>query len=400
MLKRRELAAGVATIALLGSGRRASAEDMTGVTPSSIKVGVLGSLTGVQAVFGQGNLSGAQIAFDEANAAGGIHGRRIEIVSIDDESTPARSIAGFRRLVDDEKVFAVFGPSASSIAQAMEPVLRAASAVPVLGSIYSSPAASEPFKHNVFRTGPLQDRLQGIAIADFVLETLKSTKVALVSQSDEYGRRGGASLTERMKEKGHQLVAAEVFNLTDTDFTAQLLRVRAAEPELLVIYGFPAPAATITRQARQLGLTAKILGSNATANRTYPATVGPAAAGVMNVISLAALPEGDDPRMQAYVQKFSARFPDLARQNRPDLGDCLGYNGAVVFVEGLKRAGAALSREGFIRALESLKDFETGIGLPTTFGPQRREGNLAARVLEFQPDLTRKLTSFMLHSAG
>jgi branched-chain amino acid transport system substrate-binding protein len=99
--------------------------------------------------------------------------------------------------------------------------------------------------------------------------------------------------------------------------------MRGAEPDVLVIYGFPAPAATLTRQARQLGLTAKIIGSNATSNRTYPATVGPAAVGVMNVITLSALPEGKDPRMQEYVRKFTARFPELARQNRPDLGDWL-----------------------------------------------------------------------------
>ncbi len=183
-----------------------------------------------------------------------------------------------------------------------------------------------------------------------------------------------------------------MFNLTDTDFTAQMLRIRQAEPDVLVIYGFPAPAATITRQARQLGLTAKIIGSNATSNRSYPATVGPAAVGVMNVITLADLPErGDDPRMAEYVRKFTARFPDLARQNRPDLGDCLGFNGALVVAEGLRRAGRDLSREGFIRALESIQNFETGVGLPTTFGPNRREGNLQARVLEFQPDLSRKL---------
>jgi branched-chain amino acid transport system substrate-binding protein len=389
MITRREFGAGAAVV--VAGVRPAAAQDRIGVTPSSIKVGVLGSLTGVQAVFGQGNLSGAQIVFDEVNAAGGIHGRRIEIASVDDESTPARSIAGFRRLVDDDRVFAVFGPSASSIGQAMEPTLRAAAAVPVFVSIFSSPAATEPYKNNVFRTGPLNDRLQGIALADFVLDELKGQKVALAQQTDEYGRRGGASLTERLRERGKPLAATEVFNLTDTDFTSQLLRMRGAEPDVLVIYGFPAPAATLTRQARQLGLQAKIIGSNATSNRTYPATVGPAAVGVMNVITLAALPEGDDPRMQDYVQKFSSRFPDLVRQNRPDLGDCLGYSGALVFAEGLRRAGQDLSREGFIRALEGIRDFETGVGLPTTFGPNRREGNLSARVLEFQPDLSRRL---------
>ena len=64
---------------------------------------------------------------------------------------------------------------------------------------------------------------------------------------------------------------------------------------------------------------------------------------------------------------------------------------AGVFAEGLRKAGRDLSREGFIRAMEGISNFETGVGLPTTFGPNRREGNLQARVLEFQPDLTRKL---------
>jgi branched-chain amino acid transport system substrate-binding protein len=393
MITRRDFVTGTAAITVLaGRTRTAAAQDRSGVTDGAVKIGVLGSLTGVQAVFGQGNLSGAQIVFDEANAGGGVHGRRIEIVSVDDESTPARSIAAFHRLVDDDRVFAVFGPSASAIGQAMEPTLRASAAVPVFISIFSSPSATEPHKNNVFRTGPLNDRLQGIALADFVLDELRGQKVALAQQTDEYGRRGGQSLTERLRERGKPLVAAEVFNLTDTDFTAQLLRMRQAAPDVMVIYGFPAPAATITRQARQLSLTAKIIGSNATSNRTYGATVGPAAVGAMNVITLADLPErGDNPRMAEYVRKFTARFPDLARQNRPDLGDCLGYNGAVVFAEGLRRAGRELTREGFIRALERISNFETGVGLPTTFGPNRREGNLQARVLEFQPDLSRRL---------
>jgi branched-chain amino acid transport system substrate-binding protein len=98
--------------------------------------------------------------------------------------------------------------------------------------------------------------------------------------------------------------------------------------------------------------------------------------------------------------RFEERFPDLARQGRPDIGDALGYGGALVFVEGLKRAGPQLTQSGFIKALESLKEFETGLILPTTFSATEREGNQSAKVVEIQPDLTRKLLPVVAKAAG
>ena len=95
--------------------------------------------------------------------------------------------------------------------------------------------------------------------------------------------------------------------------------------------------------------------------------------------------------MAAFRERFSKRYPELVKQDRPDLGDVLGYGGALAFLEGMKRAGADLSREKFIASLESLKDFQTGITLPTTFSANSHEGNNASRIVEIQPDLTRKL---------
>src|SRR5690606_12046402 len=186
-------------------------------------------------------------------------------------------------------------------------------------------------------------------------------------------------------------VAQEVFGPADTDFTSQLLKIRPSNPDVLIVYGYPSPSAIITRQAKQLGLTATILGSNAASSRNYPAIVGAAAAGTQNVITLAALPESDDPTMAAFRKRFEARYPDLARQQRPDLGDVLGYGGAQAFIEGLKRAGANLTRERFIEALEGIENFETGLTLPTTFSAKSHEGNRAARVVEIQEDLSREL---------
>ena len=368
----------------------AMAQDSSGVTKDTIKIGILGSLTGPAAIWGTGNRAGAILAFEEANAAGGINGRKLDWLVEDDETSPPKAIAAFKKLTEQDGVFAVFGPAASAISAAMVPVMRQ-SGVPIFISVPSTPAVTEPMIKNVFRAGPLNDRMQGIAVADYVIDKLHGHKIAIVRQSDEYGKRGADSLVERMKQKNVAPVAYEEFAAGDTDFTSQLLKIRGAEPDVLVVYGYPSPSAIITRQARQLGISARILGSNATSSRKYPQIVGQAAVGVENVITVEVLPESDDPKAVAFSKKFAERFPDLAKQERPDLGDVLGYGGALTFLEGLKRAGPDLTRPKFIAALESIRDFTTGLTMPVTFSATSHEGNAAARIVQIQPDLTRKL---------
>ncbi|NIK49769.1 branched-chain amino acid transport system substrate-binding protein [Variibacter gotjawalensis] len=360
------------------------------MSAKAIKIGILGSLTGPAAIFGTGNLAGATIAFEEANAAGGINGRQIEWISLDDESSPPKGIAAFKRLVEQEKVFAVFGPGSSAIGQALIPSFKA-SKTPVFISVFSTPAVTEPAVRTVFRTGPMNDRQQGIAIADYVIEHMKAKKISLIRQTDEYGKRGGEAVVGRLKELKVELANEEVFNLSDSDFTAQITRTIQAAPDVVIIYGYPNPSAIITRQAKQLGLKAKVMGANSAGSRKYPEIVGEAAAGTQNIITLQVLPEGDDPAAVKFRAAFEKRFPDLAKQGRPDLGDVLAYGGALAFNEALKRAGSNPTQDGFIKALESLKGFETGLTLPTTFSETQREGNVAARIVEVQSDLTRKM---------
>jgi branched-chain amino acid transport system substrate-binding protein len=370
-----------------------------GVTDKEIKIGILGSLTGPAAIFGTGNLAGATIAFEEINVAGGVNGRKLEWISLDDESSPPKAIAAYKRLVDQEKVFAIFGPAASAVGQALVPTLNA-STTPTFVSIFSTPAVTEPPIPMLFRTGVMNDRQQGSAIADYVVDSLGAKKVALVSQSDEYGKRGGEAVVARLAERKIAPVSNEVFNISDTDFTSQISRTIQATPDVLIVYGYPNPSAIITRQAKQLGLKAKIMGANSAGSRKYPEIVGEAAAGTQNILALKVLPEGDDPVAIKFRTTFEKRFPDLARQGRPDIGDVLGYGGALVFLEGLKRAGQDLTQTGFVKALESLKGFETGLTLPTTFSATEREGNQSAKIVEIQNDLTRKLLPVVVQAKG
>jgi branched-chain amino acid transport system substrate-binding protein len=388
------LAASLVSLSLAGP---AAAQRTPGVTDDTITIGILGSLTGPAAIWGSGNLIAGTMYFTKINEAGGVHGRKIKWIVEDDGSQPPKGIAAFKKLVSDN-VFAVFGPSTSAVVAAARPTLDA-SGVPTFISIPSTPRATDPFAKNVFRTGPLNDTLQGYLVADFAVGQLKGKRVALLSQSDEYGQRGADSVVKRLKEKhGVTPVAHEVFNVADTDFTSQVLKVRDAKADVLIVYSYIAPSSTIVRQAKQLGVEAKIIGSNATSSRLYPKVVGESAVGVLNVITVADLPESNHPTMAKFREEFERQNPTLVPQGRPDLTDLLAFGGAMVFVEGLKRAGRDLTREKFIAALETIRNFESGFSLPTTFTPTDHEGNKAARILEIQPGGQRKLLDVILRA--
>jgi branched-chain amino acid transport system substrate-binding protein len=158
------------------------------------------------------------------------------------ESSPPKGIAAYKRLVDQEKVFAIFGPAASAVGQALVPTFKASN-TPTFVSVFSTPAVTEPPIPILFRTGPMNDRQQGSAMADYVVDHLGAKKVALISQSDEYGKRGGESVASRLSNRKIPLVSNEVFNISDTDFTAQLSRTIQANPDVLIVYGYPNQAA-------------------------------------------------------------------------------------------------------------------------------------------------------------
>ncbi len=379
-----------AVLAVAGLAAGPALADSTGVTDTTIKIGFVGSMTGPAAIWGSGNMAGATLAFEEINAAGGINGRKIEFITVDDETSAPKGIAAFNRLVQSDKVFAVFGPSASAVGVPMRDTL-AKSGVPVMIPSFSSPLMTEPPIPNVFRSGTLNDRMQGRAIANYFVQNEKRDRIAILRQSDEYGAMGGNSVAERLKELGKPAVATEIFNASDTDFTSQVLRVRAANPDAIVIYGYPAASAVVTRQLREMGIKADIIGSSATSNQNYPQMVGKIGVGVKFVSNLAHLPESDYPPMVKFREAFQKRFPDLARQNRPALGDVMGYGGALTMIEGLRLAGKDLTREGYVKALETFNPYDNKITPPNYFSATRREGNITTQIAIIKEDLSREV---------
>lgn len=380
----------VSLAVLVAAGVGPAAANDTGVTDDTIKIGVLTSLTGPGAYFGSGAEASAILAFEQRNAAGGIHGRKIEWVSVDDETSPPKAIVAFKRLVNQEQVFTVFGPAASGVAQAMVPTFHEHSEVPVFIGVASTPAVTDPVIPNVFRAGSMSDIMTSQIMANYALDELKAESIVLIRQTDEFGKRGAEGFLGRLEERGVK-ASEEVFGVSDTDFTAQIARIAAASPDLIVIYGYPNASALIMRQIRQFGLEAQVLTSTGANSRSFPGIVGESAIGALIMSTFDDLPEsGTNPPMVEFRESFMERFPEFARQNRPDLGETLAYGAILGMLEGLERAGPELTREGFIKALETLDNFETGITRPISFTAERHDGQDSARVIVIEEDLTRR----------
>ncbi len=353
----------------------ASAADRTGVTADTITIGMFGFYTGAGSFYGTGARDGAMLAINEINAAGGVHGRKLKVIIEDDRSTPAGSIAAARKLIYSDKVFALINQGGSNPLVATLPILKESN-VPVLGQMPSSPKVTRPFHRTIFRAASFNDQLQGWLIADFVMQHLKPSRVAILAQSDEYGKVGAQYVIERLQAQYKVAPVAVVEHDRDaTDLSAQVLKLKEAKPEVVILYTYLRPGAIYLRQAKELGLGAQVVGSVAAGQRVTVSLAGENAEGAMFFTYLPILEESDNPAMVAFMKKWKAAYPSVIDPGRPALPDILGYVATRLFAKALEATGKDLTREGFIEALENVREFsQDGLMMPITFTSTNHDG--------------------------
>jgi branched-chain amino acid transport system substrate-binding protein len=372
----RWLVSAIALLALLSLAPGSpDAADRTGVTKDTITIGMFGFYTGAGSTYGTGARDGAMMAINEANAAGGIHGRKLKVLIEDDRSTPAGSIAAARKLIHSDKVFALINQGGSNPFVATLPLLKETN-VPVFCSMPSSPKVTRPLHKTIFRAGSFNDQLQAWLIADFVMQHLKPTRVAVLAQSDDYGKIGAQYVVERLQAQYKTAPVAVVEHDRDaTDLSAQVLKLKEAKADAVILYTYLRPAAIYMRQARELGVTAKVVGSVGAGQRVTVSLAGDDAEGAMFFTYLPILEESDDPRMVAFTKKWKAAYPNVIDPGRPGLPDILGYVATKLFIQSLQAAGPDLTREGFVEALETTREFsQDGLMMPISFTGSNHDG--------------------------
>ena len=339
-------------------------EKEVGVFADKVVVGTSVPLSGPAALWGM-TAKGMEAYFKFVNDQGEVNGRKIELIIRDDAYNPTKAVANIRELSD--KVFTFAGLLGTAVVQAVRDIV-AEKKIPVVfayGDVRMwVDYPKEKLRYFFISYPDYAD--EGEFLAKFAVEKLGAKKIAVFYQNDSYGKGG----LEGVKRFGKVAVAVP-HEVTDTDFFVHAQKIKESGADTLILYTVPRTAPMILKELAKIGVRPKVLSSFTLADPVMFKLAGDLWEGVyvagMGIKLPGVDPEGD--RIIEILAKYEPKVKDA-----PNMA-MYGANTGMVFVEALKRTGKDITREKFIEAMESLKNFSTELLAPLTFSPQRRHGS-------------------------
>jgi branched-chain amino acid transport system substrate-binding protein len=376
-------ALGVAAAMVLAAGSFAAE---VGVTDNSIKIGVHATLTGVASFVGQGGKVGIDTAVAEINSHGGINGRKLDVIYVDDRGAPDGGVSAVRRLVDDDQAFMVFGAGTSASTVSVVPYFQQ-NGVPYFVSFASDPRVLEKFIPNIYSgaTVPQKDAIS--SYANFLARDLKAKKVALMACDQPHCTSSAPTLKALLEKSGVNVTQVN-FNSGDTDFTGQMAQVKAAAPDAIFLFGLAADEGRIIPRLKRSSLNQPIVTDFSGSDLTVLRMAGPAAEGYYTFWFGGPQFYDDETgamgKLHASIKANRIERP----ANMPNLYTLMAYSDLYVVAEGLRKAGKDLTRAGFMKGLDSVHDFVAGpptwseaapIGSPRSFSATNHQGTTSAQ---------------------
>ncbi|HTQ52334.1 MAG TPA: ABC transporter substrate-binding protein [Candidatus Acidoferrales bacterium] len=312
-----------------------------------IKIGEYASLTGSEATFGQSSHKGTALAVDDLNAAGGVLGKKIQLITEDDQSQAGQPATVVRKLISSDGVMAVLGEVASSRSLEAAPICQE-NKIPMISPASTNPRVTEAGDY-IFRVCFI-DPFQGTVMANFARKTLKLKSAAVLKEtSSDYSVGLAKYFVAGFTADGGNIVGEENYSHGDKDFSAQLTALKADNPDGIFVPGYYTEVGLIALQARQLGITVPLFGGDGWESSSLVPIGGRALEGCY--FSTHYSPQDTSPAVQNFVKEYRARYGDT-----PDAMAALGYDSAMILADALKRAG---STEGakVREALAATKDF-------------------------------------------
>jgi branched-chain amino acid transport system substrate-binding protein len=313
-----------------------------------IKIGEVGSTTGSEATFGVATHQGVDLAIKEINATGGIRGKKLQVVLLDDQGKPEEAATAVTRLITQDKVTAIIGEVASSRSLAMAPIAQQ-NKIPMISPSSTNPKVTEIGDY-IFRVCFI-DPFQGYVMAKFAAENLKFKKVAILRDvKNDYSVGLAKFFTETFKKLGGEIVVDQSYSAGDIDFKSQLTAIRAVKPEAIFVPGYYTEVGLIARQARSLGIKAPLLGGDGWDSPKLLQIGGKAIEGAYFSNHYSA--EDKSPHVQSFIERYRKEYKET-----PSGLAAMGFDAAMVLADAMKRA-KSLSPVDIRAALAATKDFQ------------------------------------------
>ena len=319
----------------------------------TIKIGLVTALSGQSARAGEAITRGLAIAIDELNAAGGVLGRKFELVRRDDEATPAKGVIAARELVYKEKVAVLFGGLDTPVSIAIVPIMNEAK-VPFVGPW----AAGTAITHNganpnfVFRVSAV-DEIVDKAMLQYAQKTFNTRKPGLILVNNPWGESNEKGLKAAMSAKGVTPAGVEKFEGNDVDVVPQLTRLKSAGADTLFLVGNVGPSAQVVKSLDRMGWKPPIVSHWGPAGGRFTELAGPSAPSV-HFVQTYSFFGNQRPVGQKVLKMLMAKYPDIkgAGDVTPAVGVANAYDAMHLVALAIKNAGStdgAKIREGFYK---------------------------------------------------
>jgi branched-chain amino acid transport system substrate-binding protein len=359
-----------ASLVMLATG--AMAQTSQGVTDKEIVIGTVTDLSGVTAVQGVNNSNAVRLAFDEANANGGVNGRKIHYIVEDSQYQVPRAVQAINKLLNEDHVFFALVNGGTPMNNAMMPMMFEKN-VPNVLPLTAARSMFEPY--NKLKWGQFASYYDQMrAGVKYFTEQKGKKMVCSAYQDTDFGKDVLAGVVAQLDAEKMKLVATTAHKPTDTDFTADLTKLRDAGCDLITMGTIVRDSTLLISTARKMGWNVDMLGQVASYDTAVAEAPGNVAEGFYSMTpALYAYPDDPRPAVQDFARRYKAKFG-----NAPNFLGETGYTSAQIVLEALKRAGHDLNVDTFTTAMESIHDFHDIFGNTFSFGPHQHHGSTSA----------------------
>ncbi|MFZ6814561.1 ABC transporter substrate-binding protein [Undibacterium sp. Rencai35W] len=363
---RRRLSRSLASLLLLGVTASAVAEQ--GVTEQKIILGQSAAFSGPAAQLGIQLHAGAKAYFDQVNSTGGVHGRKIEIIKMDDKYEAELAAANTKKLIENEDVFALFGYVGTPTSNASLPIFTAAK-VPFFAPFTGAQSLREPLNRQIFNIrGSYFDETEHL-VERLVRTGIKN--IAVFYQNDAYGKAGLAGVERALKKMNVQMVETATVERNSTDVAKAIEKILPKRPDAIIQISAYSSCAAYIKEMRKAGYTGQFYNVSFVGSQALADALGKEGPGIV-ISQVVPFPwHAATPVVAEYTKVMQkAGITDL------NFSSLEGFIAAKVFVEGLRRSGRNLTREKLISSLESINsaNYDVG-GFDVNFSPTSHNGS-------------------------